>query len=88
MGEVTEILCGKTGTMTTEEMKVKSLFAQNKHVKIFRENTIHNCELEEETIELLKESILWNSEAHIEINDEGFKVPNGNGTECSLIRWL
>ena len=27
MGEVTEILCGKTGTMTTEQMEVISLFA-------------------------------------------------------------
>jgi P-type E1-E2 ATPase len=26
MGEVTEILCGKTGTMTTEQMEVISLF--------------------------------------------------------------
>ena len=75
MGEVTEILCGKTGTMTTEEMEVISLFAQNKNTKMFRNNTIHHCELREETVELMKESILWNSEAHLEVNDDGYLVP-------------
>jgi len=44
MGEITEILCGKTGTMTTEEMEVISCFAQNCHLKMFRKNTIRNCE--------------------------------------------
>ena len=88
MGEITEILCGKTGTMTTEEMQVISCYAQNRNVKMFRNNTINNCLLETETVELLKESILWNTEAHIEINEDGFLTPAGNGTECSLIRWL
>ena len=55
---------------------------------MFRNNTINNCLLETETVELLKESILWNTEAHIEINEDGFLTPAGNGTECSLIRWL
>jgi len=37
---------------------------------------------------MLKESILWNTEAHIEINENSFYQPVGNGTECSLISWL
>ena len=43
MGEITEILCGKTGTMTTEEMEVISCFAQNCHINMFRKDTVLNC---------------------------------------------
>ena len=43
MGEITEILTGKTGTMTTEEMEVISCFAQNIHISMFRKNTLLNC---------------------------------------------
>jgi hypothetical protein len=42
---------------------------------MFRNNTIHHCELRDETVELMKESILWNSEAHLEVNDDGYLVP-------------
>ena len=43
MGEITEILTGKTGTMTNEEMEVISCFAQNIHISMFRKNTLLNC---------------------------------------------
>ena len=88
MGEITEIVCGKTGTMTTENMQVISVFAQNINIDMFRKDTIHNCVFDKDTVEILKESILWNTEAHIEINENSFYTPVGNGTECSLIRWL
>ena len=88
MGEITEILCGKTGTMTTEKMQVISCFAQNINIDMFRKNTIHHCVFDKDTVEMLKESILWNTEAHIEINENSFYTPVGNGTECSLITWL
>jgi len=88
MGEITEILCGKTGTMTTEEMEVISCFAQNCHISMFRKDTVLNCAFSDTTVDFLKESILWNTEAHIEITDNSFYVPTGNGTEVSLIKWL
>ena len=88
MGEVTEILTGKTGTMTTEDMEVVSSFAQYIHLKMFRKNTLLNCAYGDSTVELLKESILFNTEAHIEMTENSFYIPVGNGTEVSLIKWL
>ena len=88
MGEVTEILTGKTGTMTTEDMEVVSCFAQYIHLKMFRKNTLLNCAYGDSTVELLKESILFNTEAHIEMTENAFYIPVGNGTEVSLIKWL
>ena len=88
MGEVTEILCGKTGTMTTEEMEVISCYAQGEPIKMFRANTLLNCVFTSETVDMLKESIVWNSEAHIEIDENSFYVPKGRGTETSMIKWI
>ena len=88
MGEVTEILCGKTGTMTTEDMEVISCFAQGQPIKMFRKNTLLNCVFTAETVDMIKESIVWNSEAHIEIDENSFYVPKGRGTETSMIKWI
>jgi magnesium-transporting ATPase (P-type) len=46
------------------------------------------CELDNAIIDKLIESILFNSQAHIEMTDNSFYVPVGNGTEVSLIKWL
>jgi calcium-translocating P-type ATPase len=88
MGEVTEILTGKTGTMTTEEMRIESCFAQNCHINMFRPDTLLNCAYNDDTVDIIKESILWNTQAHIEMTENAFYVPEGNGTEVSLIKWL
>jgi len=45
MGEVNEILCGKTSTITTGEMKVKQFLCEDKQIKNTRSNTLHHCEL-------------------------------------------
>lgn len=57
-------------------------------IKNTRKNTIFNCELFDHVIELLQESILYNCDARIEMNDEAYYVPVGNGTEVGLIKFL
>ena len=47
-----------------------------------------NCQLDKEIIEKIKESIIFNSQAHIEMTENSFYIPVGNGTEVSLIKWL
>jgi magnesium-transporting ATPase (P-type) len=39
-------------------------------------------------IELIKESILFNCEARIEMDEKAMYVPVGNGTEVGLIKFL
>ena len=55
---------------------------------MFRKDTVLNCAFSDQTVDFIKESILWNTGAHIEITDNSFYVPTGNGTEVSLIKWL
>ena len=87
-GLLSDICMGKTGTMTTEEMEVDSFFTQKLSVQNSRKNTLMNCQLDQHIIDKIKESVIYNSTAHIEMDENSFYVPKGNGTEVSLIRWL
>jgi hypothetical protein len=44
--------------------------------------------LEDGIIELIKESILFNCDARIEMDDHAYYVPVGNGTEVGLLKFL
>ena len=88
VGQITDLVLGKTGTMTTEEMSVHSFFAQNHRVLNSRPNTFQYCELDEGIQRKIIESIVWNSSAYIEMSDNSFYVPEGQGTEVSLIKWM
>jgi Ca2+-transporting ATPase len=89
MGSVTEICTGKTGTLTYGDgMTVEMFYTQSREIKNNRDNTFLNCDLDEETVKLIKESILFNCSAHIEMNDEAMFEARGNGTEVGLINFL
>ena len=88
MGKVEEIITGKTGTLTTADMKVDQFYSQSLLIKNTRKNTLFNCELFPHVIDLVQESILYNCEARIEMNDQSYYVPVGNGTETGFIRFL
>jgi len=88
MGRVDEIITGKTGTLTKSEMKVDQFYAQSLLIKNSRKNTLFNCELFEKVIDLIEESILFNSDARIEMDNKGYYEAVGNGTEVGLIKFL
>jgi len=54
MGEVTEFVLGKTGTLTTEEMSIVNFYVQEKIIKNNRKDTLVNCSISAEVLELLK----------------------------------
>ena len=88
VGQITDLCLGKTGTMTTEDMEVVSFYTQNMHVLNSRKNTFMNCDLDQNIIEKIVESIVFNSSAYIEMSKNSFYIPVGQGTEVSLIKWL
>jgi magnesium-transporting ATPase (P-type) len=69
-------------------MEVTAVYAQDFMCPMHKPDTFMNCNFNDQTRANLIENILYNTEAHIEINENAFYVPVGNGTECSLIRWL
>lgn len=88
VGQITDLILGKTGTMTTEEMEVHSFYAQGDSRLNSRKNTFQNCELDRDIQTKIIQSIVWNSSAYIEMSENSFYVPEGQGTEVSLIKWL
>lgn len=87
MGEVNEILVGKTSTITTGEMKIAQFLCEDKQIKNTRKNTLLHCELSNITLELIKESILFNCSARIEMDATTY-IPVGNPTEVGLLKFL
>lgn len=87
MGEVNEILVGKTSTLTTGKMKVRQFLCEEKLIKNTRKTTLLNCELSAVTLELIKNSIMFNCTARIEMDDTSY-VPVGNPTEVGLLKFL
>jgi magnesium-transporting ATPase (P-type) len=88
MGTVEEICTGKTATLTANDMQVRHFYTQSKLIHNDRKNTLLNCELEQNTLELVKESILFNTETRIEMADNALYIPVGNGTEVGLVKFL
>lgn len=87
MGAVEEICCGKTGTLTKGAMKVTQFQVEARPIKNSRANTLMNCELSPETLERIHDSILYNTEARVEMDATTY-VPVGSGTEAALLRFL
>ena len=88
MGGAQEICCGKTGTITSNDMKVSMFYCESREIKNSRKDTLRHCELSEEARERIKESILYNCEgARVEMAATTY-VPVGDGTEVALLRFL
>lgn len=88
MGQIEEICCGKTGTITTGNMKVAQFHCEKQDIiKNTRKNTLLHCELTDIASKLIQESIMYNCEARIEMDQTVYK-PVGNSTEVSLLRFL
>jgi len=87
MGGIEEIICSKTGTITTANMKVSQFYCEEKSVKNTRKNTLLHCELSDYAIEKIKEGILYNCEARVEMGTFTW-VPVGNPTDVGLLKFL
>jgi P-type Ca2+ transporter type 2C len=87
MGSIEELCCSKTATLTQNKMKVSYFYCESTEVRNSRKDTLFNCELTNESIKRIKESILFNTDARVEMVGTKY-VPVGNGTECGLLQML
>jgi len=89
LGQIEEIITGKTGTMTTEDMKVEKFYAQSVMIENSRANTLVHCTQVSEDVKMrLKENITYNTGARIEMSEDAQYVPVGQGTDTSLLKFL
>lgn len=61
MGEVTEFVLGKTGTLTTQDMSVVKFYVQDGVRSNTRKDSLVHCNISEGVLELIKESIIYNN---------------------------
>lgn len=88
MGQVDQILVGKTGTLTKGDLKVTEFFVQSKIIKNKRANTLFNTELKQDVVQLIQDSIIFNCDARIEMDNKAYYQPIGNNTEVALLKFL
>jgi magnesium-transporting ATPase (P-type) len=87
MGGLQEICCGKTGSLTKNDMKVVQFFCEGRLIINNRKDTLMQCDLQMETLMRIQESILYNCDARVEMAEAVYKTV-GNGTEVGLLNFL
>ena len=68
METVEEIFCGKIRKLTETDMNISKFIFEGKLINNLWKNTLFNCELAHETKERVKEIILYNCEARVEMD--------------------
>ena len=84
MGNANEICTDKTGTLTMNQMQVMEVYLEDECIQGSSHPNVQGTS----SFELLTESIVYNSTAFIETNDNGSKETTGNVTEVGLIKYL
>ena len=84
MGNANEICTDKTGTLTMNQMQVMEAYFEDDIIQGQSNPAINS----QHSAELITESIIYNSTAYIETNDNGVKETTGNVTEVGLIKYL
>lgn len=88
LGYIHQICTGKTATLTKNDMTVNRFYIEGKSIENF-DNALHNSGLNDSNIELLKQIIILNCDARVEMSVESAKyLPEGNGTEVGMLRFL
>ena len=85
---IEEILIGKTGTLTTGNLKITNFYICEHDRENQRSNSIYNINLPENVLDLVEDSIFFNTDARMEINDESCYEPIGNNTDVALLKFL
>lgn len=87
LGYIREICTGKTATLTKNDMTVNQFYTASRTF-VNREKGLVESGLPENVIELVKNCIIFNCDARIEMSDDAKYTPEGNGTEVGMLRFL
>lgn len=88
LGYIHQICTGKTATLTKNDMTVNRFYIEDKSIENF-DNALHHSGLNLKNVELLKQIIILNCDARVEMSVEDAKYkPEGNGTEVGMLRFL
>ena len=92
LGYVKDICTGKTATLTQNKMRVKKFYVGEQSYDFggvlgnSNDTTLNNLNLVVK--ETIVDCIVKNCDARVEMSEEGFYEPTGNGTEVAMLRFL
>lgn len=85
LGYVKDICTGKTATLTQDDQHVRKYYI-GEQTYDFGNDKIDK--LNEDVKQVLEECIIYNCDARIEMSENGYYEPVGNGTEVAMLRFL
>jgi magnesium-transporting ATPase (P-type) len=88
MGTVTDICTGKTGTLTCGDMTVNAMYTAKLFTNVRENSTLYSIGLPTNVAELIQDCIILNSDARVEMSDDGRYVPVGNSIEVGMLKFL
>jgi Ca2+-transporting ATPase len=88
MGGVEYIITGKTGTLTKADMRVTHFHINGKTYENKGAADFSECQEIGGVRRLIEDGIIFNCTAKVEMSENAFYVPNGNGTECCMLKFL
>ena len=75
MGTVTEICTGKTATLTQNDMTVNSFYTVGQSIVNRQPNTFLDSGLSQEVTDLIRDCIIHNCDARVEMSDDAKYEP-------------
>ena len=69
-------------------MHVEKFFAGGKSYNNHEANSLISSDLPQEIVNSIRDAIIFNNDSRVEMSDEAMYVPEGNGTEVGLLRFL
>lgn len=87
LGFTRDILTGKTATLTANDMTVNQFYIGEKTYENSGE-ALNSGRIHPTNVEILKDCIIMNCDARVEMSLDGFYKPEGNGTEVAMLKFL
>jgi len=87
LGFIKEICTGKTATLTNNDLNVNYFYTAGRTIENY-DRALTTSGLSKNIVELIKDIIILNSDARVEMSDDAKYIPEGSGLEVGMIKFL
>lgn len=87
LGYIKEICTGKTATLTKNDMSVKQFYTVQRTFENHGK-ALTQAGLENKVVEIIQDCIILNNDSKVEMSENARYVPEGNGTEIAMLKFL